>query len=398
MSVLNWLPLRLHPLLPALTLAAAVAAGAQIAVAQTPETIGGQPVIEVAAGSDHSCALVESGAVWCWGSNTFGQLGDGSTDSSLMPVQVANLTAVQQISVGTYHSCALRRNGRVFCWGSNGNGQLGVDSSQIGDSLVPILLTGITDATQIDVATYHGCLVRATGRVFCWGDNSWGQLGDDTYDSRWRAARVVGSRNANVVQVGTGETFSCLLRETGRVFCWGSNFYAELGDGTIAASPWPVAVAGVAATTQLSVGQYHSCALRSSGRIWCWGYNSYGALGNRTTDTRLLPGPVRNITDAVGVAAGGYFGSSCALRSNGRTMCWGSNISGEAGIGNNTDEFLTVPVWLRSMNGTRLISVGYGHTCGVKEDGTAWCWGFNGNGQLGDGTQESRSTPVRVAP
>jgi len=396
MLTLRDFPSRALPVLAGalLSLAATLPAWAQpVAADIRPETIGGEPVVEIAAGGNHSCARVQSGLVYCWGYNVFGQLGDGTTDDRLTPVQVADLTGATQIAVGEYHSCALRSTARVFCWGYNGFGQLGDGSTE--DRWTRVRVAEITDVTQIATGTYHSCALRTSGRVFCWGQNANGQLGDGTTDPSPTPVRVQGAWSTGATQIAAGGYFSCLLRQTGRVACWGDNTYNQLGDGTNSSRPTPGPVTGLTSVTQIDSGDYHSCGLRSNGRVFCWGYNSWGALGDGTTTVRLVPVRVRDLTGATQVAAGGYWGTGCAVRNTGRIFCWGYNGQGQLGNGNL--DASSIPVRVQVLTGSAQVSVGLYHVCGLRADGRAYCWGSNGNGRLGDGTTENRSVPVQVA-
>lgn len=395
-SILPGGPRRHSPL--ALCAAAVALAGglalAQGAAAEAPATIGGQAVVEVSAGAAHSCARVANGLVWCWGANTRGQLGNDSTDRSLVPVQVQGLRDIVRISAGDEHSCAVRRDGAAFCWGSNGAGQLG--NGTTADRTVPVRVARLQDIRQIAAGHDHSCALRDNGRVFCWGGNSQGQLGTNDRENRLRPVRVSGVVATRAEEIGAGHMLSCLRNTAGRVFCWGSNRWNELGTPVGSRSLVPVRVTRLGQVTALSVGDYHSCAVRGdANRVWCWGYNSYGALGDGTTEARQTPVAVRGLSGVAQVAAGGYWGTSCAVQRNGRTFCWGSNDSGQLGI-DSTERFVATRARLGSMNNGAQLSVGLYHVCGQRRNGTAWCWGFNSSGQLGDGTIESRRVPVRV--
>jgi alpha-tubulin suppressor-like RCC1 family protein len=210
---------------------------------------------------------------------------------------VAGLSQVTDIAAGGYHSCAVRSTGRVFCWGNNEFGQLG-DTTTI-QRQTPVRVASLSGITQIAAGGGHNCALRSTGRVFCWGDNHTGQLGDGTTTSRHTPVRVVNL--SAVTQIAAGGRVppqpgffdqSCAVRATGRAFCWGYNGLGQLGDGTNETRLAPVRVVTLPNVEQMSVGRLHSCGLRENGQAFCWGANFTGELGDGTTTHRWTPAPV----------------------------------------------------------------------------------------------------------
>jgi alpha-tubulin suppressor-like RCC1 family protein len=188
-----------------------------------------------------------------------------------------------------------------------------------------------------------------------------------------------------------------VLRENGRVACWGANGVGQLGDGGSNNQPFPVPVVGLSRVAQLAVGSSHSCAPRDNGRVFCWGLNRFGALGDGGSGTRRVPVRVRDLTGVVQVAVGsGADGHSCAVRDTGRVFCWGYNWAGQ--LGDGTTESRLVPVRVLVVTNAAGVATGGNHSCAFRPNGRAWCWGYNLFGQLGDGTTTNRATPVPVAP
>jgi len=368
------------------------AAASTVAV---PMSVGGQAVVQVATGQDHTCAVTATGEVWCWGRNEYGQLGDGTTLDRLTPVRVSGLSGALQVAVGSEHSCALRNSGRVFCWGSNSNGLLG--NGPQPHSSTPVRVLRVTNVTQIAVGSGHSCALSGTGEVQCWGNNWAGQLGDGTTWDRQSPVRVLGPAGQRAVEVVAGGAHSCARLNTGRVFCWGFNRDGQLGDGTDDNHLVPVRVRNLSNVAQISAGGFHTCALRSNGRVFCWGNNVFGALGDGGSWTqRLEPVRVVGLTMATQIAAGSLH--SCALRESQRVFCWGYN--GFGGLGDGTDGVMNsrgTPARVLSLSGAMQVAAGSVHTCAVQEDGDALCWGGNFHGQLGDGTAINRPRPVSVA-
>ena len=357
------------------------------------DVAGVSDALALAAGDGYSCALRESGDISCWGANSSGQLGDGTSDDlSSVPVGVEGVSDAVTVAAGgggfDGHSCALREGGDISCWGWNGSGQLGDGT---GDrSLVPVGVAGVSDAVAVAAGGGHSCALREGGTVSCWGDNWSGQLGDGTggADGDFSLVPVGVMGISDAVAVAAGGAHSCALREGGTVSCWGDNSSGQLGDGNSGDfSLVPVGVAGISDAVAVVAGSVHSCALREGGTISCWGHNGVGQLGDGTggnlSDRSLVPVGVVGISDAVAVAAGG--GHSCALREGGTISCWGGNWFGELGDGTG-DDFSLVPVGVVGISDAVTVAAGWGHSCALREGGTISCWGDNQYGQLGDGT------------
>lgn len=330
-------------------------------------------------------AVLRTGAVMSWGANSTGQLGDGTTQYRVSPVQVLGtggqgyLSGVVAIAAapgtGNYvlggHVLALLDDGRVVAWGVNQTGQLGNGTTT--PSSVPVLVTGLTDlvvavacgggARHYDSYPLPGSSYALTGKgeVWAWGFNGQGQLGDGTTTNRTAPVKSLIS-NVKAICAGSSGIPSytdgsyaghvLALKEDGTVWAWGLNNVGQLGDGTTTNRATPVQVSGLSNIVAIAAGGYahsagviggHSLALRADGTVWAWGLNNYGQLGDGTTTNRSTPVQVSGLTDVVAIGAGGY------------------------------------------------------HSVALKKDGTVWAWGYNGYGQLGDGTTTDRTTPVQVS-
>ena len=347
------------------------------------------PTPPIAAGDLHSCALKhDAGTVSCWGSNTDGQLGDGTNANRSTPTTVPGLTGVTAITAGPYYSCALKQGGTVSCWGSNSSGQLG-DGSTI-DRLTPTPVPGLTDVTAITAGKWHACALKQGGTVSCWGYNYYGQLGDGSNWDRLTPTPVAGL--ADVTAITAGYVSSCALKRNGTTACWGANEHGQLGDGTITNRLTPTTVPGLTDVTAITAGKWHACALKQGGTVSCWGYNYDGQLGDGSTTDRLTPTPVTGLTDVTAITAG--YVHSCALNDDGTAACWGDNSWGELGDSTTTDRLTPTPV--TGLTDVTAITAGYVHSCALNDDGTAACWGDNSWGELGDGTTTSRLSPTQV--
>ena len=319
---------------------------AQIAESPVPLTVSGLTVgvqaISTGNGSHHSCAVV-NGGVMCWGANSSGQIGNGTTTDANAPTQVAGLTSgVQGVASGLAFSCAIA-NGELYCWGSNDSGQLGVDPSTNGTSLSPVKVPLSGNIQAIATGNSHMCAL-VSGSVWCWGSNAAGELGNNSSATNsYVRVQPVGLA-ANVQAIAAGDYFTCAL-SAGSLSCWGRNTFGQLGDGTIVDHPAPVAVQGLSIGVQaVATGSQHTCAV-VNGAAWCWGYNHYGALGDNTTTDRASPVSVQGLTSGVqSITAGSAH--TCALTSAG-AKCWGFNGSGE--LGNNSTIDSSVPVAVQGL-------------------------------------------------
>jgi alpha-tubulin suppressor-like RCC1 family protein len=359
-------------------------AGSQM---QIPFSYGA--VQKIAAGIQHSLALSKGGTVWAWGRNSHGQLGTATTDYNSVPVQVWGLTNAIAVAGGQYYSLALKSDGTVWAWGDNSNGQLG--NATATNSNVPMQVQGLTNAIAIASGWNHSMALKSDGTVWAWGDNSNGQLGNATATNSNVPVQVQGLTNA--IAIAAGLYYSLALRSDGTVWAWGFNGYGVLGNGTTTDSHVPVQVQHLTNAIGIAGGGYHSMALRSDGTVWTWGYNGYGELGTATTSNSSVPVQVQFLTNAIAVAGGMYH--SMVVMSDGTVWGWGYNgYIGLLGNGTTTD-LSRVPVQAQGLTNAIGIAGGGYHSMAVRSDGTVWTWGSNDNGQLGNGTNGSR-VPVQV--
>ena len=352
-------------------------------------------VTAITVGEDHSCALTTEGGVQCWGSNGSGQLGNGSTTNSSVPVDVSGLRGeVAAISAGG-HTCAVSRSGGVTCWGHNADGRLGIGT--LSDSSVPVNVTGMASGVAaVDVGNTHTCALTTQGGVKCWGRNDFGQLGNGAMTVSLAPVDVLGLASG-VSAISAGGSHTCALTTAGGVKCWGSNYAGQLGNGTTIDSSTPVDVAGsgsgvVAITTGLS----HTCALSGGGGVTCWGGLAAEQTddGGLNTTFALIPIQVPGLSSGVAsIAAGGF--ETCAVSRGGRAVCWGDNRHGQ--LGNGTTTLSTTPLAVKGLaSGVIAMSASYGYTCALMGGGGVKCWGWNNSGELGDGSTTDSLTPVDV--
>jgi len=391
----------------------------------TPVPVRGiSGVVQVSTGITHNCALVSGGTVKCWGRNDFSQLGDETQTDNSRPVTVSGIANATQVSAGGGfgepsprggHSCAVLTGGTIKCWGSNRYGQLGNGAPAVS-SAVPVQVSGITNAIQVSVGGAYTCAVLNSGAVKCWGINDYGQLGNGT--KAYSATPVQVSGISTATQVSAGYHHTCALVASdlnhpelgGTIECWGERTWNLLGMHTDRLTP--VTVRGISAATQLSVAGDHTCALvvndlnrqELGGAIRCWGENKNGELGNGRRQASSPPVTVQGITNATQVSAsddgrGAYSlsdpsGHSCALLAGGTIKCWGSNSAGELGNGKQGNR--VPPIEVSGIGNATAVSAGGYFTCARLSSGKIKCWGVNAHGQLGDGSTKNRSTPVVV--
>ena len=351
---------------------------------------------QISAGNMHSCGVATAGLAYCWGVNSFGELGDGTGATRNAPAPVAGGLHFVQVRAGTTHSCGLTTEGKAYCWGQNDLGQLGDGTTPTGHP-APVAVAGDRRFIQILVGFRHTCALTSSGVAFCWGENAHGQLGvgDST------GPQICGGVPCSIrpVRVADGHVFrqvrpggehTCGLDDQHRYFCWGNNVFGQIGDGTRTTRVKPVAVAGGLQFVQVSAGGMHTCGVTSAHLAYCWGRNATGQLGDGSTTRRVRPTKVGGGLAFGGVSAGTEH--SCGVTTTKRAYCWGSNQFSQLGDGTSTDRHL--PTEVKGGLFWDSILAGWQPTCGLVPSGKAYCWGGSG---VGDGTGQQRSTPTAVA-
>ena len=338
----------------------------------------------IAAANGHTCAIVAGGQVKCWGLNTYGQLGDGTTTYRTAPVAVPGIVNAVALAAGFGHTCAVLQNGQVKCWGLNRYGQLG-DGTQTNRA-APVTVSDVANATRVSSNGEHTCALLSDGQVACWGYNVSGQLGDGTYTS-YRTVPVLAKQIANATAVSAGGSHTCALIAGGEVKCWGSSFYGQVGAGTTGTHYVPASV--LTGARSVSAGGLHTCAILLDGQARCWGHGGYAALGDGTTNDRAAPTAVSGLTGGVSIAAGNRH--TCAVLSTGQIKCWGMNDMGQLGVGSFGGGVGLTPVPVTFLAGGTAVAVGSYHSCALVGSGKTLCWGINSSGELGDATRAARA-------
>lgn len=361
----------------------------------TRDASAGPNVAGLGAGDSFSCAVLVTGSVRCWGSNSDGQLGAPGVAMSTTPVTVGSFNTATAVAAGGQHACVRLQNGTASCWGSNGFGQVGLPASMRVDA--PTVVMGLANVASLAAGASHTCALHGpTGsrQVSCWGRNIDGELGRGTSGAPGPSpARV--TLPAEPVQVAAGGHTTCARLADDSVYCWGANGQGQLSNGTSMASSSPVRITLLGGTaSDVAVGADSVCLGHAGNNLECWGSNTHGQLGDGTITPRTTHS---TIPFPLFLEARGSNLHYCARSSAGRVACWGANGLGQTGAGSPPMD-LTSPATppSLSMSNVSLVSGGGAHTCALLGANDLRCWGANTQGQLGDGTMMSRLLPVAV--
>lgn len=415
---------------------------------QSSATVYGEPVKwkQVSAGGYHTCAISENDQVYCWGANNVGQLGNAAVPSGQdagssaqgtapVPVDTSGVLAgkrIVKISAGMGHTCAMADDGKAYCWGFNGldqdgdiAGQLGHGSTELySNTPVEVYMGGVLSGktiTDISAGKSHTCAIASDNRVYCWGTNILGVLGNDSIPTSFAVPALARSltpvavgvasafNNKRVIQIDAGDMHTCAGTDEGKVYCWGVNDKGQLGSsivptGSYSYSVAPVLVTGLENTFgKISAGGNHTCLVKSSsndstggGELYCWGMNSKGQLGNNSTQNS--PTPIKTLEFVHNVVVAGS-SHTCAVGAFARTICWGENYAGQLGNGTTAGSLIPKEISQGQLpSGVFLeqISAGYNHVCAVASSKDIYCWGSNVAGMLGTGNNSNSPTPAAL--
>lgn len=409
----------------------------------------------ISAGYVHTCGIKTDNTLWCWGQNLDGQLGIGSTSPfvSYTALQVTGGGSWKSVSTGYYHTCAIKTDDTAWCWGRNNGGAVGDNSTTQRNS--PTAVNGGGTWKMISAGTAQTCGIKSDDTARCWGYNDVGQVGDGTNTQRNVPTALSGGGTWKAIDAG--DMHNCGIKSDDSAYCWGANATGQLGDNTTVAKNVPTAVNGggswktISASTWFNIYYGHSCGIKLDDTVWCWGdnggsfgsNNGYNKLGDGTITQRNVPtaviagnGPWKlvsaggNMTCGIktnnGIVCWGaskYTGSdaknyenqpvqidgggtwketavgnthSCGIKSDDSAWCWGQGAEGQLGTGSSPALQLT-PAVVSGGSSWKSLTGGNRHTCGIKTDNTGWCWGYNGQGQLGDNTTVPKTTPTAIS-
>ncbi|MBK8011683.1 MAG: hypothetical protein IPK13_10045 [Deltaproteobacteria bacterium] len=355
-------------------------------------------VKEISSGLDHSCARRHDGSVWCWGKNDREQTGQTASTYELDARQVMGLPSPSDemnrpvnIITGTNASCAQTRGGQLWCWGDNSYGQLGNGSASSMRN-TPELVSSLEDkVASVAAGGDHMCAVKMDGSVWCWGKNDHGQLGNGTLVSASTPVYATDS----AVQVALGPDFSCALKLDGTVWCWGRDDAGQLADGGGQDSLSPKKTITIPGLVAITAGGKHGCTITSAGKAYCWGDNR-SALGHPTSSYEIFPSDFSGVRPVVQISSGTEH--TCALNDQGQVYCWGRNDNCQlartcVGAGALGGTYLGLLV----MDQVVAIHANGMSSFAQRADGTVWGWGQDVFGQLGTGeVTYGRPTPVQM--
>ena len=355
----------------------------------------------VSVGASFACGVTAVGAASCWGDNQYGELGNGTTTSSLTPVPVTGGFTFTSVSAGSGYACGITTTGSAYCWGANDAGQLGSGATGGSQQCVlatvcdpsPVAVTGGLTFSELTPGAGTACGTTTSGVAYCWGANISGALGNgSTLFVSGTPVPVSGGLTVATISAGFGSfPYACAVTTSGAGYCWGDNNFGELGIGTttgpevcpaavgVACSTVPVPVAGGLTLSTIQVGLVGAttCGVTTAGAAYCWGAGP--TLGDGTTDQSTTPVAVAGGLSFRSVSPG--YGFACGLTLTGKAYCWGDNSSHQLGTGTVMSAAVPVPVVGGAM--FTMVSVGFDSTCGLTGTGTAFCWGSDQYGQLG---------------
>jgi alpha-tubulin suppressor-like RCC1 family protein len=325
------------------------------------------------------------------------QLPNGALAPPAHRLTVTPTNAFVVIDAGSTHTCGLTSGGQPWCWGRNSVGQLG--DSTAASTLVPVSTyqSGWSSFSSLTAGALHTCALTGAGAAWCWGNNGDGRLGDGTTNLGLAPVQVLGG--ITFASLSAGDAHTCGLDSSGQAYCWGNNSYGQIGDSTKTFASSPVAVHQPVGVTfaQIASGARHTCALTSGGQAYCWGYNGDGQVGIGAALQSLIPAAVSQPVGVTFTAVYTEYQHSCGLTSGGQAYCWGLNGNGQ--LGDNSTTTRKTPVAVQQSGGLTFVSLSTGaaHTCGLDSSGQGYCWGFNSNGQLGTSNTTSSLVPVAVS-
>jgi len=378
----------------------------------------------ISLGGTHSIALSSKGRVFSWGNNAKGQLGDGTSTRKLTPVEITNQfdlaedEVISFITLGERHSAALTSKGRLFTWGWNFYGRLGNGTTT--SSLFPIDITSHFNLhsneviTEVSLGVSHSSAITSEGRVFTWGDNAGGQLGDGTLSNKSSPMDITAKLNLSsgekAISISLGYVHSAVLTTEGRVFTWGNNTYGQLGNGTnnIQVNPVDITTHFSLSTGEkiksINLGEYHGIAVTSNNRVFTWGNNLKGQLGDGSNVNQSTPTEITNqfnltTNETIELMSLGI-SHSIVVTSEERVFAWGDNSNGQLGDGTNVNQSspkdITSQFNLVSQEKFRLLSLGESHSTLLTTYGKIIIWGDNVDGKLGDNTTSDTLTPLEI--
>jgi alpha-tubulin suppressor-like RCC1 family protein len=375
--------------------------------------IGAPPLTAtgLAVGAHHSCALLQTGQIACWGDGDLGQLGDGVAGKDYHRPYAAIVPGIVDavlVRAGGDTTCALVKSGAAYCWGDGAYGQLGDGTAKEGYfQPAPVAVKDLADAIDLSVSSSGACAVVSDGTVRCWGKNSPKQLlGFESADCGPYTVEVNGTNTlvtypcepapkvvsgaSDVISVATGGEHTCAVTKSGSALCWGADNFGQLGDGLSgpdAHQTSPILIKGIDKASLLALGASHTCAVSGDNQaVSCWGDNSFGQLGNGTKaldSYKTTPADTTGLSHVRDLDAAGNV--TCAVDGTGDVSCWGDTTYLFDAMGMPADPAL-YPTPAPGVVSALRVRIGASHACALLAGGSVVCWGLNDRGQVGNGT------------
>ena len=362
----------------------------------------------IAAGTYNGCAILENQSMVCWGDNEYGQLGDGTTTGSAVPIYVnvaANETPVE-VTVGQVTACALMESGNIYCWGSGYYGKMGNgepwSDDYVNTEMRQVLLPEGQGGQTVSISGGHICTILDNGDVYCWGRGNQGQLGYGGTSNRNIPAKVNLPGQRSAIAISTGTYMTCAITTDGMGYCWGENDEGQLGNGTTNSrrmTPAEVLFPSGYTPVSISAGDDFSCALMDNRKVMCWGENNDGRLGQGPLGTDDETTPVWVIMENSETAHFLDIGtkSACMILDSGETKCWGTNEEGQIGQGDTDIDYYSTPTEVNGSYDFVALSINSDTICAITSDAEGYCWGDNEAGQTGRGSIDTdEPTPSEI--
>jgi alpha-tubulin suppressor-like RCC1 family protein len=353
------------------------------------------PFVSVSVGNRGSCGLTAAGKAYCWGDNTYGQVGDGTNIDRRVPTAVSGNLTFSSISAGDSKACGVTTAGQAYCWGNGDVGALG--NGTTSSSNVPVQVSGgLTFASVSATGQFFACGVTTSGAGYCWGYGAFYTLGTGNNSSSSTPVAVAGGHTFSAISAG--RQHGCGVTPSGDGYCWGQNDVGQIGNGGTSTAQSPSLVTGAHSFSVINAGDAFTCGVTTAGAGYCWGTDNQGQLGNGVTTDPGVPTPtpaaVSGSLTFNSITAGGIH--ACGTVTGGAAYCWGAGGNGQLGNGTFTSVQNT-PVVVSGGFSFVSLSAGRSHVCGVTTGEETYCWGTNNSGELGIGTNASVSNvPVAV--
>jgi len=316
---------------------------------------------------------------------------NGSGESTETIIEEAVPTSIITLAAGSEHTCVIKSDHSLWCWGNNSEGEIGDGTKEMRTS--PVRVGEDNDWTKIALGLQYSCATKLDHSLWCWGDNSETQLGDATLDEIFVPTQIDLGHDVESLNLASQTQTTCEIDTLNTLYCWGQNFWGQAGSDTYDTPVAPAQVGEEGEWSSVTVGALHGCAIKLNGTLWCWGANYLGQLGNGTYVGTIAPLAIGELENWQFTSVGSS--ESCVINDEGDLWCWGFNASGQ--LGDGTEDLQGTPVAIAEEESWSSVSIGGGaFTCAIHTDKSLWCWGDNASGQLGDGSLDNKNTPYQI--